>query len=40
MRDIEVDLTGNKAYVGAMTQIRILLPSGKGMATVHAVELR
>ena len=40
MSDIEIDLTGNEKYVGAMTQIRILLPSGKGVAKVHAVELR
>lgn len=40
VRNIEVDLTGNEKYVGGMTQIRILLPSGKGIASVHAVELR
>jgi len=38
--EIEVDLTGNKEYVGGFTQIRILLPSGKGTATFRIVELR
>ena len=40
VRDMEIDLSGNPRCRGAMTQIKLRLPSGTGTATILAVELK
>jgi len=40
VRNLEIDLASHSKYRGGMTQIKLLLPTGKGTATLHAVELK
>ena len=40
VRNLEIDLSAHPKYGGSMTQIKLLLPSGPGTATIHAVELK
>jgi len=40
VRDVEIHLSANPQYRGAMTQVRLRLPGGTGAATIHAVELK
>ena len=39
VRTLEIDLSAQPDYRGAMTQIKLLLPPGPGAARIHAVEL-
>jgi len=40
VRNLEIDLSANPKYRGAMTQIRLRFPGGPGSAMIHAVELK
>jgi hypothetical protein len=39
-RTMEIDLTGQAAYRGGMTRVKLLLPPGPGSARIHAIELK
>ncbi|MGK0218846.1 MAG: hypothetical protein ACI9HE_002342 [Planctomycetota bacterium] len=40
VRTLQIDLAGQPNYVGGMTQVKLLLPSGPGSARIFAVDLR
>lgn len=39
VRDLKIDLAASPEYRGAMTQVRIQIPAGKGTAEIHTVQL-